>query len=237
MVDQGTSAASAPRENRAADATRVTPTPHTLNRTASERQTIAAAALAAWAQAPTGTSAAESVQVEAGISAAESANALSAADSLGSSGGGDGSDEQARRDYEDFRAAMAEIRGGLQQLLETEHRPGQREQIARLLARADVQTVDADEVLQAGPGQPPDGSFRLVTGHSTLVDDAGDAETAAQDKDKSLWQQIRDWLKKAGRKLWDMISRLLKVKEWSITGTAGTGLLGLAQASISVTFC
>lgn len=171
----------------------------------------------------------------------DSVRVPSGAGSGGSSGSGH-SNDQARRDNEDFKDAMAKISGGLRQLLEGEDRPGRRDQITSLIAQADTQVADADELLQAGPGQPPDLAFRLAAGHAALADDVEDAqaeaeedEEAAEDKE-SIWARIRRWLGRAGRKLWTMISRLVTVREWSLTGTVGTSVLGLAGASISVTF-
>ena len=155
---------------------------------------------------------------------------------LGSSGDGGNSDGQARRDAEDFKTNMAKIRGAIQQLLNGVHGRERRELLSSLIAQTDTQRADADEVLQAGPGQPPDGAFRLAAAHAALVDDVKNAQAEAEDKEEGIWEKIRKWLTTAGEKLWAMISRLVKVKEWSLTGTVGTGVLGFTQASISVTF-
>jgi DNA-binding transcriptional MerR regulator len=137
---------------------------------------------------------------------------------------------------------MDEVRSGLRRLLETEDRPERQEQIKRLIAQTGTQMDDADELLRAGSGQPPDRAFRLAAGQTALTGDVEDAQQDAEDEQEaedgkeSIWDKIKRWLKRAGRKLWAMISRLVTVKEWSLTGTAGTSVLGLAQASISVTF-
>jgi len=251
MVDQGTSAARSADKAPGAHTAAYTPTSATLGPPASvdgpasghssafpesrqqppwqlpfsPRDPIRAAtdeALATWA--------AESVKSPA---AADAVNIPSAADSHGSSGG---SNDQTTRDNQDFKAAMAGVRDGLRQLLETEERPEWRERISRLISQADTQTADADELLQAGTGQPPDRAFRLAAGHTALADDVEDAQAEAEDDKESIWDKIKRWLRKAGRKLWAMISRLVTVKEWTLTGTAGGSVLGLAQASISVTF-
>jgi hypothetical protein len=36
--------------------------------------------------------------------------------------------------------------------------------------------------------------------------------------------------------LWSIIGHLVTVKEWTVTGQAGGGMLGFPQASVSVTF-
>jgi hypothetical protein len=131
---------------------------------------------------------------------------------------------------------MAKIRAELQQVLAAVNRLERREQITRLIARTDGQTTDADALLLAGAGQAPDRAFQVVAGQAAFADDIEDAEATAPDGEHTIWARIRHWLGRAGRKLWAMISRLVKVKEWSLTGTVGTGVLGLAEASISVTF-
>jgi hypothetical protein len=47
-----------------------------------------------------------------------------------------------------------------------------------------------------------------------------------------VWKEI----KAISRRLWSMIAHLMKVTQWTVTGQAGTGVLGLASASVSVTF-
>jgi hypothetical protein len=136
---------------------------------------------------------------------------------LGSSGGGGNSDGQARRDAEDFKMTMAKIRDAIQELLNGVHGPERREQLSSVMAQTDTQSADADEVLHAGPGQPPDGAFRLAAGHAALVDDVKNAQAEAEDQEEGFWVKIRKWLTTAGEKLWAMISRLVKVKEWSLT--------------------
>ena len=103
---------------------------------------------------------------------------------LGSSGDGGNSDGQARRDAEDFKTNMAKIRGAIQQLLNGVHGRERRELLSSLIAQTDTQRADADEVLQAGPGQPPDRAFRLAAGHAALVDDVKNAQAEAEDKEE-----------------------------------------------------
>lgn len=43
-------------------------------------------------------------------------------------------------------------------------------------------------------------------------------------------------IKRIGVFLWALISKYLRLKEWKVTGSVGTGFLGLADASIELTF-
>jgi hypothetical protein len=152
----------------------------------------------------------------------------------GDSGTGGGGGGQARQDAEDAKAALAQARGDLYRL--RDELTDQWERLDRLIARVDAQIAGVDEVLQAGPGQGPGQAFRLTAGQAALADDVEETEESAQGRGGTLWKTIGDWLKKAGIKIWAMISQLVKIKEWTLAGTVGTGLLGLAEASISVTF-
>jgi hypothetical protein len=114
--------------------------------------------------------------------------------------------------------------------------PEFREVADGLIALVEAQKVRVKELVKAGPGQPPGPAFELVAEQEALVDDVEDAEADAQGAGQSFWKKIKHWLSRAGGKLWVMIQRLTTVKEWSLTGKMGTGVLGLAEASISVTF-
>ena len=112
---------------------------------------------------------------------------------------------------------------------------GQQERIGRLIARVDAQKAGIEEMLAAGPRQEPGRAFELAAGQAALVDDV-DSQAAGQGAKKDLWKKIQGWLGTAGTKLWAMISHLARVKEWTLSGKVSTGLLGFAEASISVTF-
>jgi hypothetical protein len=47
---------------------------------------------------------------------------------------------------------------------------------------------------------------------------------------------VKKALGRGWKRLWSLISHLLTVKEWSVSGQAGTGILGFASATIKVTF-
>jgi hypothetical protein len=142
--------------------------------------------------------------------------------------------QEAPRYAEEATAAYDEVRSDLRRL--REDLVEMREEIDRLTVSVEAQIAAVRETLRAGSGQSPDRALQLTAGQAALVEDVNDAEASARGAGQSLWDKIRHWLGRAGRKLWAMITHLVRVKEWSLTGTVGTGVLGLAEASISVTF-
>jgi hypothetical protein len=127
---------------------------------------------------------------------------------------GDGDFEpgrQARRYAEEAIAAYDEVRGDLRRL--REDLVGLREEIDSLTASVDTQIVGVRETLGAGSGQSPGQALQLTAGQTALVDDVDDAEASAPGAGRSLWDRIRHWLGRAGRKLWAMIAHLVRVKE------------------------
>jgi hypothetical protein len=74
------------------------------------------------------------------------------------------------------------------------------------------------------------------------IDEAEDQTTSASvvavqiGKVGTVFSSIKKALTKAWKRLWSLISHLTTVKEWSVSGQAGTGILGFAQATITVTF-
>jgi hypothetical protein len=105
------------------------------------------------------------------------------------------------------------------------------------------------EITAAGPGQSPQLAFAAVSQLRLVESDVDDAEAMTDDlapaqfalgpgmhRPSTVFASIRKTLSKAWRALWTLISHLTKVREWSITGEAGSGTLGFAKASIEVTF-
>ena len=85
-----------------------------------------------------------------------------------------------------------------------------------------------------GPNQQPDLAFSATTQMTALQSDVKYARKRFSAV--STWTKIWENLKRVVPRLWSLISHLVKVKEWSVTGQVGTGVFGFAQASISVTF-
>lgn len=92
----------------------------------------------------------------------------------------------------------------------------------------------ASELVARGPDQAPDLAFSATAQMTALRSDVRRARKRYSGN--SAWKRIWEMLKELPQRLLSLISHLVKVKEWSVTGQVGTGVLGLAQASISVTF-
>ena len=94
-----------------------------------------------------------------------------------------------------------------------------------------IGTVQA--LVDAGPGQPPDLAFSAVAQFLALegaVDNAPSLRSDDQRRGTSgyillseevakTWAWIKDTLKLAWKRLWSLISHLIRVKEWSVNGT------------------
>lgn len=90
-----------------------------------------------------------------------------------------------------------------------------------------------DEMERRGPDQGPELGFRVVSKTRALKEET---KQARKRWPRRVWDKIWDKLKTLLPQIWSMISNLLTVKEWTVNGQAGTGLFGLAQVGISVTF-
>ena len=111
-----------------------------------------------------------------------------------------------------------------------------------------IGTVQA--LVDAGPSQPPDLAFSAVAQFLALEGAVDNAPTLPSDDQRrgtsgyvllseevtKTWAWIKGALKLAWKRLWSLISHLIRVKEWSVNGTIDSGLPGTAQAQISVTF-
>lgn len=146
----------------------------------------------------------------------------------------------AREDHVAIVARLNTITGLLQEL-----REGMAQQVVlqeqqwlateQLLAAVQQERHLVDELLANGIDQGPGVAFAAQQ-QATVID----TETADASKrwPSSAWDKIKAEVKKVLTRLWGMISKLVTVKEWTLTGKVGTPgpLLGLAEASVSVTF-
>jgi hypothetical protein len=95
-------------------------------------------------------------------------------------------------------------------------------------------TGTARAIVARGKDQEADLAFSATAQMMTLKSDLKYARK--QYPTTRLWARIWATLKKALPRLWSIISHLVTVKEWSITGQAGIPVLNLVQTSISITF-
>jgi hypothetical protein len=105
-------------------------------------------------------------------------------------------------------------------------------------------TVQA--LVEAGAGQAPDLAFSAVAQLSALDDDiaaaaaiatrGSAAKNAATGPADDAWASARTTLSHAGKRLWSLISHLVRVKQWSLSGHPAAGEVGLTPASIAVIF-
>jgi hypothetical protein len=89
------------------------------------------------------------------------------------------------------------------------------------------------DLIAEGVDQSPDLAFRATAQMQATSDNV---KRSRKRFGKGKWDAIWDAVRNAASWLWSLISHLVKVKEWTVTGQLGLGAIGLAQASISVTF-
>jgi hypothetical protein len=141
----------------------------------------------------------------------------------------------AAADYDLVREAIRQVRGQMSQIVEQlddvqEEQRRQARLIDGQLARLDQA---AGSLLAAGPGQDPGPGFAVTQLASAA---RLEVKSGRRQFPGVRWDAAWDWMKRLYRRLWSMLSHLLHVKEWSVTGQVGTGPLGLASASLAVTF-
>lgn len=127
-----------------------------------------------------------------------------------------------------------------------------RERISRLM-------IDIQSELEAFPPEPSEEAFSFSR---SLLDNLSTIETLLEWLNQQLdiaaqqaapgraasstggilatargWlASVKSWLKRICKQLWQLISRLMTPKEWKLTGKVGTGVLGLAEVGIEITF-
>lgn len=85
-----------------------------------------------------------------------------------------------------------------------------------------------------GPGQDPSVAASIAAQQAALASDIEDA--GKRFPRKIAWSRIWEAFKRVVPHLWALIAHLTRVKEWSVAGQIGGGVLGLASAGITVTF-
>lgn len=146
----------------------------------------------------------------------------------------------ARQDHAVIVAGLNTITGLLQGLREDIARQvalQEQQQLVteQLLAAVQQERHLIDELINNGTNQGP-GVAYAAQQQATVIDT--ETTDASQRWPSSAWEKIKAEVKKVLARLWSVISKLVTVKEWTLTGKVGTpGLLfGLAEASVSVTF-
>jgi hypothetical protein len=192
-------------------------------------------------------------EVDAELGVGDSAEIRSeGSDDVGSEGsddvGSDGYDRQAaaREDLRLLVNALDEVSRELTHLAEALRQESSErtnrsldldEQAAlaeQIVPEVRLLTGTARKLVARGTDQEPDLAFSAAAQMTALKSDLRFAKKRYFQN--RAWAKVWAALKRAAPRLWSLISHLVKVKEWSVTGEVGTGVLGLARASISVTF-
>lgn len=146
----------------------------------------------------------------------------------------------AARDRDDLLRSLKQVTDPLATLTEefpATHEGVEREQRAfaqQIISDIDQLAATARELVAQGADQEPGLAFSSIAQATAIKTKLKHA--SKQFSGKTIWNAAKTALKNAVPKLWSLISHLVKVKEWSVTGQVGTGVFGFAQASVSVTF-
>jgi hypothetical protein len=90
-----------------------------------------------------------------------------------------------------------------------------------------------EEMLRRGPDQGPDLGSQAASRANALREETRRARKRWPGR---VWDTIWEKLKTVLPRIWSMITDLLTVKEWTVSGKVGSDLFGLAQLGISITF-
>lgn len=118
-----------------------------------------------------------------------------------------------------------------------EHAPGFHRRIGDSAARL-IATLEA--LVAAGTGQQPGLAFSAVAQLCALESDIAAAVPPADGSGQSGGGRLRFTLtatvRRVRSRLWSLISHLVKIKEWSLSGLASPDATGTTPESILVTF-
>jgi hypothetical protein len=128
----------------------------------------------------------------------------------------------------DLRAELSEMAN---RLPDVEEQRAQAEEI-----RQEVRDLRETVIALAGRGAGQDPSMASAAAAQAAAVASDTKYARRRFRDNPAWKRLWQAVKQVAPHLWALISRLVRVKEWSVTGQLGTGVLGLASAGISVTF-
>lgn len=135
---------------------------------------------------------------------------------------------------QEFTREVQQLRAELREAatLQSGQEP-QLESAAQALSEVQQMRREVAEMLQRGAGQDPGLGFSAA---AHVASARSNIKYAKKRWPGRLWDAAWDTLRRMFPLLWSIIGNLVKVKEWTVGGQIGTGVLGIAQASISVTF-
>jgi hypothetical protein len=115
--------------------------------------------------------------------------------------------------------------------------PQETRTVQQIIDSVQLLKVIVRNLLSEGTGQRPDLAFTATTQVQLTSDEIKRARKRfGIGHVEQIWDSILAAVKRVSRWLWSVISHLVTVKEWTVTGQVGLGPIGLAQGSISVTF-
>ncbi len=92
--------------------------------------------------------------------------------------------------------------------------------------------VMVEDLVASGRGQDPSAAVAVSAQASVIRSEA----SMARRRWGQLWDAVWAAVKRALPRLWALISQLLTVKEWTVTGQAKSDPFGLLSASVTITF-
>jgi hypothetical protein len=167
---------------------------------------------------------------------AETADTRDESDEVQSDGDSAGDGVKNRPDYQLLVDRMDQVEKALLQVPSLMTDPASIEEqltlLRELLVELDRLRASVDLLEAGGSGQGPSAAV-AVAAHVEAI--RADAETA-HNRWKAGWTRVWEAVKRMLPQLWVLISGLLHVKEWTVSGQLKSDSFGLASASVTVTF-
>jgi hypothetical protein len=137
--------------------------------------------------------------------------------------------DEVARQLDDLRAELAERQSGqAPAALEEAATVAEIRQEVRELRQAVI------DLAGQGTGQEPALAAAAAAQQAAVTSDVKAARKRF--RATAAWTRIWEALKKVAPHLWTLITKLTRVKEWSVTGQLGSNVLGFGSAGITVTF-